>query len=292
MKRRKDPTLEQIGELMSELDAYHHRTVVIKIGGNSIAEDEHFLVKIAKQVKFLRANGVHIVLIHGGGPQIDKALRERKIEIEKGSDGRRITSPGAMRVVRQVMNEMNRHVVEALVEEGCRKEKILCAANHPRYFVQAEPLDHKNSEHNRSGRPVGVSVEAMERVLNKGRIVVLHSVGLGRDGKTLYNINGDDYAMAVAIALSAKRLILVTNVTGVLDKQRKRIPAIDEEAASQLIAEGVITGGMLPKVESALWVVKQGVGGVAIIDGFKPWSILAEMLTHEGFGTLFQARLG
>ena len=120
----------------------------------------------------------------------------------------------------------------------------------------------------------------------------MHSVGIGADGKSLFNINGDDYAMAVAIALHAKRLIMVTNVSGVLDKHRRRIPAVDQNMADQLIAEGVITGGMVPKVESALWVVKQGVGGVAIIDGFPPWAILAELLTHEGFGTLFQARVG
>jgi acetylglutamate kinase len=289
--KKKDPTLEQIGELMNELDAYLHRTVVIKIGGNSIAEDEHFLTKIAKQVKFLRANGVRVVLIHGGGPQIDQALRKKKIEIEKGSDGRRITTPRAMNVVRKVMNEMNKKVVEVLVEEGVHKDKILYAARHPRYFVQAAPIDPDN-EHNRSGKPLHVTTEELKRALDKNRVVVLHSVGLGRDGKTLYNINGDDYAMAVAIELNAKRLILVTNVSGVLDERRKRIPAIDEEMANQLIAEGVITGGMVPKVESALWVVKQGVGGVAIIDGFTPWAILAEMLTHEGFGTLFQAKLG
>src|SRR5580658_5580038 len=99
---KKDPTLEQIGELMNELDAYEHRTVVIKIGGNSIAEDEHFLSKIAMQVKFLRANGVRVVLVHGGGPQIDKALRAKKIQFMKASDGRRITSPKAMHVVKRV----------------------------------------------------------------------------------------------------------------------------------------------------------------------------------------------
>src|ERR1700748_843499 len=101
---KRDPTLEQIGSLMNELDAYLHRTIVIKIGGNSIAEDEHFLTKIAKQVKFLRANGVRVVLIHGGGPQIDQALRAKKIDITKGADGRRITTPRAMRVVASVMN--------------------------------------------------------------------------------------------------------------------------------------------------------------------------------------------
>src|SRR5580704_2457 len=103
-----DPTLEQIAELMDELDAYQHRIVVIKIGGNSISDDEHFLAKIAKQVKFLSQNGVRVVLVHGGGPQIDDALRAKKIETSKGADGRRITSPAAMRVVHKVMNDMNR----------------------------------------------------------------------------------------------------------------------------------------------------------------------------------------
>jgi acetylglutamate kinase len=289
--KKKDPTLEQIAELMEELDAYQDRTIVIKIGGNSIAEDEHFLSKIAAQVKFLRANGVRVILVHGGGPQIDHALRAKKIEFKKAADGRRITSPKAMQVVKTVMNEVNKTVVAALIAAGCRKDKILSAARHPRYFVQGAPLDPED-EHNRSGRPATVDGKELTRALDRHRVVVLHSIGLGRDGKTLYNINGDDYAMAVAVAVEAKRLIFVTNVAGVLDKKRRRITVIDQEMAEQLIAEGVITGGMLPKVESALWVVKQGVGGVAIIDGFKPWAILAELLTHEGFGTLFQLRLG
>lgn len=288
-----DPTLEQIAELMNELDAYHHRTVVIKIGGNSISEDEHFLSKIAKQVKFLRSNGVRVILIHGGGPQIDQALRDKKIETSKGADGRRITSPKAMRVVQKVMKDINLEVMQALVDEGIRKDKILAAAKHSKYFVNAEPLDKKDGGlHNRSGKPKSVAENDIEKVLEQGKVIVMHSVAVGNDGKTVFNINGDDYAMAVAIAIAAKRLILVTNVSGVYDKQRKRIPAIDQDMANDLIVDGTISGGMVPKVESALWVVKQGVGGVAIIDGFKPWAILAEMLTHEGFGTLFQARLG
>jgi len=288
---KRDPTLEQIAELMDELDAYRHRIVVIKIGGNSIADDAHFLAKIAKQVKFLRQNGVRVVLVHGGGPQIDDALREKDIDIIKSPDGRRITSPAAMRVVHKVMNDMNRKVGQALIDEGCGKEKILTAAAAKEYFVVAQPLDPKN-EHNRSGKPKSVHTRNILRALEASRIVILHSVGIGEDNKTFYNVNGDDYAMAVAIALKAKRLILVTNVMGVFDKKRERIPAIDRAMAEQMIAEGFITGGMVPKVESALWVVKQGVNGVAIIDGHRPWSILAEMLTHEGFGTLFQATVG
>lgn len=289
----RDPTLEQIAELMNELSAYHHRTVVIKIGGNSIAEDEFFLEKIAKQVAFLRANSVRIVLIHGGGPQIDQALRDKKIETAKGEDGRRITSPKAMRVVHKVMNEMNRRVVEALIDVGVKKDRVYCAARGNGYLVEAEPLDAEDGGvHNRSGKPKAVAEKKIQKMLDQSRVVVLHSVGVGEDGKSVFNINGDDYAMAIAIALEAKRLILVTNVTGVFDEHRKRIPAIDQHMANEMIANGVINGGMVPKVESALWVVKQGVGGVAIIDGFKPWSILAELLTHEGFGTLFQPRVG
>ena len=311
---RRDPTLEQIAELMEEMEAYHHRIVVIKIGGNAIAEDEHFLAKIARQVKFLRQNGVRVVLIHGGGPQIDDALRDRRIVSRKGPDGRRITSPAAMKVVHRVMNEVNRQVVAALEAAGIKKDKIVSAAGSKQPFVQAEPLDATDGGlHNRSGQPTLVAAAALRRHLELAKVIVLHSVGIGADRKTIYNINGDDYAMAVAIQLHAKRLLLVTNVSGVLDKQRQRIPAIDHDMAAALMAEGTITGGMVPKVESALWVVKhhhrrhgaeggkrlmggelllQGVGGVAIIDGFNPWCILAELLTHEGFGTLFVARVG
>jgi len=286
-------TLEQINELMNELAAYEDRTVVIKIGGNSIAEDEHFLAKVAKQIKFLRANGVRVILVHGGGPQIDNALRLAKIDSAKGADGRRITSPKAMVIVRKVMQEMNRAVADALIAAGCQKDRVFCAARQPRLLVTAEPLDATDGgQHNRSGKPKSVAVGEIERLLDQRKIVVLHSIGVGADGKALFNINGDDYAMAVAIALGAKRLILVTNVAGVLDKNRQRIPAIDQDMADQLIAEGTVTGGMVPKVESALWVVKQGVGGVAIIDGFAPGAILAEMLTHEGLGTLFRPRVG
>jgi acetylglutamate kinase len=290
---RRDPTLEQIAELMDEMEAYHHRTVVIKIGGNSIAEDEHFLSKIAKQVKFLRQNGVYVILIHGGGPQIDDALRNAKIETSKGKDGRRITSPKAMRIVAKTMNKINLQVVDALLTAGCRKDHVISAARHSHLFVKAEPLDRKDKGRtNRSGKAKRVAHQELKKLLVQHKVIVLHSIGADANSKDMYNINGDDYAMAVAIAVKAKRLILVTNVAGVLDNKRQRIPALDRRMAEELIADGTITSGMVPKVESALWVVKQGVNGVAIIDGFAPWAILAEMLTHEGFGTLVQAKIG
>jgi acetylglutamate kinase len=284
---------DHITEFMNELGAYRGRTIVIKIGGNSIAEDENFLDKIAQQILFLHDNHIRVVLVHGGGPQIDDALRDAGIETSKGVDGRRITSPKAMRVVHKVMNVVNRQVGAALIDAGCPKEKIMLAAKLRRYVVEAEPLDAEDGgKANRSGKPAKVADKEILKLINHDKIVILHSLGVGANSRNLFNINGDDYAMAIAIAIKAKRLIMVTNVAGVLDANRSRIPVIDEAMATRLIDEGVITGGMVPKVESAMHVVKSGVGGVAIIDGAMHWSILSELLTHEGFGTLVQQKMG
>lgn len=282
-------TLDHITEMMGELRAYLGRIVVIKIGGNSIAEDELFLSKICRQIVFLQHNGVQVILVHGGGPQIDEALYAKKIETAKGKDGRRITSPQAMNVIAQVMSAINRQVTSALVKEGCPQDKIFSAAAHKRPLVTAESLDPDNN--NRSGKPLKVTTAPIKQALHAGKIIVLHSLGVGTDGKTLFNVNGDDYAMVVARAIKAKRLIMVTNVMGVLDKKGDRIPVLDPVAAKELIQKGVISGGMIPKVESALSVVKQGVGAVVIIDGFRPWAILAELMTRQGLGTLFRSRL-
>lgn len=285
-------TIDHIAEMMAELRAYQGRTIVVKIGGNSIAEDELFLSKIARQILFLSTNGVRVVLVHGGGPQIDDVLQAKNIITHKGKDGRRITSPAAMRVVAQVMKKMNQSVAEALIDAGCRSDGILIAAKQATPLVTAESIDAANPMTNRSGFPTKVMVAPIERALQAGKIVVLHSLAVGPDGKSLFNVNGDDYAMAVATAIKAKRLILVTNVAGVMDRDRQRIAMIDGPLAAQLIDEGVISGGMVPKVESALSVIKQGVGGVAIIDGFHPWALLAELMTHQGLGTLFQSHIG
>ncbi|MER2520988.1 MAG: acetylglutamate kinase [Bdellovibrionales bacterium] len=288
-----DTTIKLVTEIMDELEAYRNRAVVIKIGGNSIAEDGNFLTKIAKQICFLRANGVRVVLVHGGGPQIDDALRAKNVETSKGPDGRRVTTPQAMKIVHKTMCEVNLAVSAALIKAGCKPQTVVPASRIAKMFLQVTPADEADKgKTNRIGKPSNVQSKILQRHIDKGRIVVLHSVGIGPDGRTVFNVNGDDYAMAVAIALKAKRLIMVTNVAGVLDKNRERIPVLDPDMAAQLMADKTITGGMIPKVESAVNVVKQGVGGVAIIDGFAPYALLAEMLTHEGYGTLVRTKVG
>ena len=282
--------LVHIAELMSELRAYQQRIVVIKIGGNSIAEDNQFLSKIARQVLFLTTNGVKVILVHGGGPQIDQALYEKNIETKKAKDGRRITTTKAMRVVSSVRKSINMQVVKALIEAGLPENKILAAHKLHKFVVEAECIDPANKKNNRSGNPIDIDRAFINKALAKNQILVLHSIAIGKNKKTTYNTNGDDYAMVVARGVKAKRLVLVTNVAGVYNKDKQRIPLIDPAMAKNLIEEGVISGGMIPKVESALKIIKQGVGGVAIIDGFIPWSILGELLTRYGRGTLFQAR--
>lgn len=290
------PDLRKITELMDELHAYQAQNIVIKIGGNSIAEDAGFLTRLARQLEFLQSRHVRITLVHGGGPQIDKALIKAGITPVKGADGRRLTDPATMDVVAATMAQISREVALALAQQGCT---IFTAADEGECFVTAQPLQsekfgqsEKSGEarpaaptQDRTGMPAAVDNAAITQWLRQNRIVILNSVGIGQDGLA-YNINADDYAMAVAIALGARRLILATNVNGVYDKNKRPISALSPALAAELIANGVISGGMIPKVESALAALKAGVGGVAIIDAHQNWAILGELLTKQGFGTL------
>ncbi len=281
------PSLRNIAELMNELHAYTRQVVVIKIGGNSIAEDPDFLTAIAQQIEFLQSRHIRIVLVHGGGPQIDRALTDAGITPVKGADGRRVTDPATMAVVAQVMGAISQDVTVALEDQGCT---AFNASALGVCYVEAESLQPEEFSHqDRTGRPVAVDAEGLSAKLEQGKIVVLNSVGRGADGHD-YNVNADDYAMAVALALRARRLILATNVAGVYDAEKKPISLLTPKTAKSLIASGVIAGGMIPKVESALSALTQGVGGVAIIDAHKNWALLGELLTRKGFGTLIASR--
>jgi len=278
-------SLAYIAEMMDELRTYAGQTLVIKIGGNSIAEDPDFLMKIARQLEFLQSRRIGVVLVHGGGPQIDKALAASGLARAKGPDGRRLTDPATMAVVARVMNEISLTLAETLEQTGC---SIYCAAKENACFVEAKPLSENESD--RTGLPSTVDAFAIKTLLQKRKIVVLNSVGRGTDGGS-FNINADDYAMAVAMALNAKRLILATNVAGVYNAQKQPISCLTPVMAHNLISSGVIARGMIPKVESALRALDSGVEGVVIIDAHKEWALLGELLTHEGFGTLISAEV-
>ena len=275
-------SLQSIAELMDELHSYAGQTIVVKIGGNSIAEDPDFLKVFAQQLEFLQSRSIKLVLVHGGGPQIDRALKESGLTPAKGPDGRRLTDQPTMAVVARVMGEMSATVAQALEQQACR---VFTAATQGVCFVTAQPLKGASGEDDRTGTPRSVDSAALQNHLRKNDIVVLNSVGCGVDGG-LFNVNADDYATAIAVALKARRLILATNVAGVYDANKHPISLLTPQKAQELIASGVIAGGMIPKVESALHALTQGVGGIAIIDAHKNWALMGELLTKKGFGTL------
>ncbi len=274
---------QTIAEFMDELASYKEKTLVVKIGGNSIDEDPAFLGSLAAQLAFLQKHGVRIVVVHGGGPQIDRALTAANLQIAKNPDGRRPTSPAMMIVVARTMGEISRAVAEALTKQNCAVYVAADAAGHK---VQAKPLyENVSIDEDRTGMPTTVDVLALRQPLVQGKIVVMNSV-CGGPQDLPFNTNADDCAMAVAMALNARRLVMATNVPGVLDGDKNIIERLTPETACRLFEDGTITGGMIPKVESALRALESGVGGVAIIDAHKPWALLAELLTHKGLGTL------
>lgn len=264
---------------MLNLSTFAGKTIVIKIGGNSIAEAPAFLPAMARQLRQLQAEGISIILVHGGGPQIDVALRAAGIAPVKAADGRRRTDATTMDVVARTMRIISLGVVEALQQAGCS------TMIPPQTPVVAQPLW---DDGDRTGRPVLVEVELLQEWLQSGAILVLNSVGHGLDGLS-YNVNADDYALVVATALQAERLILATNVMGVWGADRQPIARLTPALAADLMAQGVIAGGMIPKVQSALAALAAGVGGIAIIDGHQPDALTIALTAPQRIGTLLVA---
>jgi len=260
----------------TNLQPFSGKILVVKCGGNSIAEDAGFLPSIAQQLKLLQDNDVRIILVHGGAPQIEAALKAQNIEPKKNPDGRRITDAATMDITAQALGQLSDTVVTALRAAGCRTKRLATP-------VTAEPF---TQDSDRTGRVTAVNRSALTTALQASKIIVLNSVGLGEDALK-YNINADDYAQAVAEQLRAHRLILATNVAGVWGADKQPIPLLTPSLSHQLIQAGAIKDGMIPKVESAFHALNNGVGGVAIIDGHRPNALLAALTDPQQVGTLF-----
>jgi acetylglutamate kinase len=262
------------------LQSFIGRPIVVKIGGNSLADEPEFLPRLATELAQLQAAGVRIVLVHGGGPQIDVALAQAGLVPRKRADGRRITDAATMAIVASTMHALRATLIVTLQAAGC------VVAAPPQSPVTAAPLD---SAEDRIGKPIACDIAALLPLLESGHMPVLHSVASGRDGLD-YNVNADDYALALAVALQAERLILATNVAGVWGADKQPLPVLTAELAATLIQQGVIQGGMIPKVESALGAVAAGVGGIAIIDGHRLGALTLALTAPQQVGTLVCSR--
>lgn len=270
---------------------YDDAIVVVKYGGHAMG-DESVARDFARDMVLLEQSGVNPVVVHGGGPQIGAMLKKLGIKSEFAA-GLRITDKATVEIVEMVLaGSINKQIVGFINAQGgraiglCGKDGAMVTATKvTRTIVDPDSAIEKIVDLGFVGEPDKVDTMVLDQVLGRELIPVLAPVAQGKDGET-YNVNADTFAGAIAGALGAKRLLFLTDVPGVLDKNMQLIKELSVEQARGLIADGTVTGGMIPKVETCIYAIEQGVEGVVILDGKTPHAVLVELLTDHGAGTL------
>ena len=270
---------------------YDDAIVVVKYGGHAMG-DEAAARRFAKDMVLLEQSGVNPVVVHGGGPQIGAMLAKLGIKSEF-AQGLRITDKATVEIVEMVLaGSINKQIVGFINNEGgraiglCGKDgNMVTAVKATRTMRDPGSNIEKHVDLGFVGEPSKVDATVLEQILGRELIPVLAPVAAGADGET-YNVNADTFAGAIAGALGAKRLLLLTDVPGVLDKNKQLIRELKIDQIRGLIADGTITGGMIPKVETCIYAIEKGVEGVVILDGKIPHAVLVELLTDGGAGTL------
>lgn len=274
-------------EALPYIQTLKGKTIVIKYGGNAMI-DEELKRSFARDIVLMKSVGMNPIVVHGGGPQIGKILEK----IGKKSsfiDGMRVTDSETMDVVEMVLGGLvNKEIVNLIHQHGGRSIGLTGKDGHLITATKLKTAVVQTSEIidlGHVGEVDKVDVSVIEMLLQGDFIPVIAPIGVGKDGFS-YNINADLVAGSVAQALNAEKLILLTNTAGLLDKQDKLLTGLDAKQVDDLIKDGTIHGGMLPKIECALSAVKHGVKHSHIIDGRTPHAVLLEVFTDNGVGTL------
>lgn len=266
------------------IQRYNHKIVVIKYGGNAMTSDE-LKMDVMRDIVLLSLIGIQVVLVHGGGPEITETLQKQGIE-SRFVDGLRYTDEATMEVVQMVLSgKVNKNLVANLEQCG-GKALGLCGMDG--HMIKAEKKK-TGQDLGLVGEITDINPEPILDALQKGYVPVVATIGMGDNGQA-YNINADTAAAKIASKLNAENLILMTDVKGLLkDKEDEGtlIPVVNVSEVPVLVKQGVIRGGMIPKVECCVEAVRRGVKRSFIIDGRIPHSILIEMLSNEGIGTMF-----
>ncbi len=288
-----DPHLQAqiLVQALPHMLRYDEATVVVKYGGHAMG-NEQVARDFARDMILLEQSGVNPVVVHGGGPQIGAMLTKLGIKSEF-SAGLRVTDKATVEVVEMVLAGLiNKQIVGFINSEGgraiglCGKDgNMVIARKVLRTVIDPDSNIEKAIDLGFVGEPEKVDRTVLDALLGREVIPVLAPVANGSDGQT-YNVNADTFAGAIAGALRAKRLLLLTDVPGVLDKNKQLIKELTVEQCRALIADGTITAGMIPKVETCIYALEQGVEGVVILDGKVPHAVLLELLTDHGAGTL------
>ncbi|KFG67456.1 acetylglutamate kinase [Microvirga sp. BSC39] len=284
---------EVLVQALPHMQRYDQQVVVIKYGGHAMG-DRAAAEDFAEDVVLLEQSGIKPVVVHGGGPQIGRMLEKLGIKSEfKG--GLRVTDAATVEVVEMVLaGSINKQIVGWIGAEGGKAVglsgkdgNMVMARKVTRTAVDPESNIEKVVDLGFVGEPEHVNREVLDQVLQAELIPVLAPVATGQDGQT-YNVNADTFAGAIAGALTAKRLLLLTDVPGVLDKNKNLIPEMTIEDCRRLIADGTITDGMIPKIETCIYALEKGVEAVVILDGKVPHAVLLELFTDHGAGTLIR----
>jgi acetylglutamate kinase len=286
-------TARTLTEALPYMRRYAGKTFVIKYGGHAMGDAE--LAEIfARDIVLLKQVGIHPVVVHGGGPQIGRMLERLKIKSEF-VDGLRVTDAETVEIVEMVLSgTINKEIVAAISAAGGTAVGLSGKDGH---LIQAKKLTRSRRDPDSNiekvldlgyvGEPTEVNASMLTRLEQGGMIPVIAPIGAGPDGET-FNINADTVAGAIAAATKATRLLLLTDVMGVLDKERALIPELTVSRARELIGDGTISGGMIPKLETCIEAIEGGLEAAVILDGRVPHALLLEIFTNHGVGTLIR----
>ena len=270
------PTVEEVKKY---LEKYNDEFIIIKCGGSVLVDPKLFKIFI-EDVVVLNKLGFNPIIVHGGGKRINSKLSEVNIK-SNFINGLRVTDKDTVSIVEDVLIEFNKEIVEALNELACKAKKITSKENNIITVVQ------ENKDLGFVGTPTEINKDLLTETIKGNEVPVVAPLGLDKDNQT-FNINADTAAGSIAIELKARRLMIISDVEGVLDSEKKLISEINSKKANELIDQEVISGGMIPKIKNCLNVTSNGVKAVVIIDGRKNHSLLFELLSDKGSGTLIR----
>ena len=270
------PNLENVPKYVKK---YKKDLIVIKYGGNVLIERQIFN-NFIEDINILNKLGLSIIVVHGGGPRIERELKKKKIKSEF-LNGLRVTSKDIIKTVEEVLIEFNQDIVVSLKKKGSNATSVHTKLNNIMSVVPDKP------ELGFVGIPKKINTDYLKELINKKNIPIVAPLGLDNDKQT-YNINGDTAASAIAKKLKSRRLLLMTNVEGVYDDRKNLISEIKPFDIENLVNLKIVQGGMIPKIKNCIDAVENGVRGVVILDGRKPHSILFEIFSDKGAGTLIR----
>ena len=268
-----------IEEVKKYLNKYNNEYIIIKFGGSVLNDPKLFKIFI-QDIAILNKLGFNPIIVHGGGKRISNKLSELNIK-SNFIKGLRVTDKDTINIVEDVLINFNKEIVNALKDQSCETRRVTSKEYN---IITVKP---ENNELGFVGTPTHIKINVLKEIVKANEVPIIAPLGLDKNNQT-FNINADTVAGSIARALKARRLIIISDVEGVLDNDKKLIPEINSIKAKSLIDQKIISGGMIPKINNCIDVASNGVKGVVIIDGRRSHSILFELLSDKGAGTLIR----